>query len=117
MTPRERELLEETEFTGPVEFHSFRRAFKQALGEAGVEPHTRWRSRVQRTRRRTSAPHEHGEAAADPRCCPPPFSIDHAETPEPENDILRGRDRFRTCDIRLVRPALRVLQRPPGSHN
>ncbi len=35
--PRERELLEETEFTRPVDFHSFRRAFKQALADAGVE--------------------------------------------------------------------------------
>lgn len=40
MTARERELLTETEFTRPVEFHSFRRAFKQALAEAGVELQT-----------------------------------------------------------------------------
>src|SRR5690606_39190353 len=31
MTPRERELLEETEWTLPVDFHSWRRAFNQAL--------------------------------------------------------------------------------------
>src|SRR5690606_33811892 len=37
MTPRERELLEETEFTKPTDFHSFRRAYKQALANAGVE--------------------------------------------------------------------------------
>jgi integrase len=37
LTPRERELFEETEFTKPVDFHSFRRAFKQALADAGVE--------------------------------------------------------------------------------
>jgi len=36
-TARERELLEPGEFTQPVEFHSFRRAFKQALAEAGME--------------------------------------------------------------------------------
>jgi integrase len=37
MTERERELLEETEFTRPVDFHSFRRQFKQALADAGVD--------------------------------------------------------------------------------
>ena len=37
LSHRERELLEETEVTRPVDFHSFRRAFKQALAEAGVE--------------------------------------------------------------------------------
>ncbi len=37
LTPRERELFEETEFTKPVEFHSFRRGFKQALADAGVD--------------------------------------------------------------------------------
>src|SRR5690606_21550931 len=40
LNPRERELLEETEFTRPVEFHSFRRAFKQALADAGVDLQT-----------------------------------------------------------------------------
>lgn len=39
-TLRERELLEETEFTRPVDFHSFRRAFKQGLADAGVELQT-----------------------------------------------------------------------------
>ena len=36
MTARERTLLEETEYTLPVDFHSWRRAFNQALAEAGV---------------------------------------------------------------------------------
>jgi integrase len=36
-TPRETELLEDTKFTRRVDFHSFRRAFKQALADAGVE--------------------------------------------------------------------------------
>jgi integrase len=40
MTPREVELLTETQFTRPVEFHSFRRAFKQGLADAGVELQT-----------------------------------------------------------------------------
>lgn len=35
-TPRERELLDETEWTRPVDFHSWRRAFNQALADAGV---------------------------------------------------------------------------------
>ncbi len=37
MTHRERELFQETEFTKPVDFHSFRRAFKQALAEADMD--------------------------------------------------------------------------------
>jgi integrase len=36
MTPRERELLEDTPFTKPVDFHSWRRAYSQALGDAGL---------------------------------------------------------------------------------
>ncbi len=36
LTPRERTLLEETEYTLPVDFHSWRRAFNQALADAGV---------------------------------------------------------------------------------
>lgn len=36
MTPRERELLEETELTRPVDFHSWRRAFVQALADVGL---------------------------------------------------------------------------------
>ena len=36
MNPRERELLEETENTLPVDFHSWRRAYCQALADAGV---------------------------------------------------------------------------------
>jgi hypothetical protein len=36
MTERERELLEETEFTRPVDFHSWRRHFVQALADMGM---------------------------------------------------------------------------------
>lgn len=36
LSERERELLEETEWTRPVDFHSWRRAFNQALADAGV---------------------------------------------------------------------------------
>jgi hypothetical protein len=36
MTARERTLLTETEYTLPVDFHSWRRAFNQALADAGV---------------------------------------------------------------------------------
>jgi len=36
MSDRERELLEETEFTRPVDFHSWRRAFVQALADMGM---------------------------------------------------------------------------------
>jgi integrase len=35
-TPRERELFEETPYTLPVDFHSWRRAFSQALANADV---------------------------------------------------------------------------------
>ncbi len=36
LTPRERELFEETAYTLPLDFHSWRRAFSQALAEADV---------------------------------------------------------------------------------
>jgi integrase len=35
-TPREHELLEPTEYTQPVDFHSWRRAYTQALADAGA---------------------------------------------------------------------------------
>src|SRR5690606_21011630 len=37
MTERELELLEASEMTKPVDFHSFRRAYKQALVNANVD--------------------------------------------------------------------------------
>jgi integrase len=37
MTTRERELFEPTQFTRPVDFHSFRRAFKQGLVDADID--------------------------------------------------------------------------------
>lgn len=37
LTAREVELFEETELTKPVDFHSFRRSYKQALAEAGID--------------------------------------------------------------------------------
>jgi len=37
MTPRELELLEPGPFTKPVDFHSFRRAYKQALADSGMD--------------------------------------------------------------------------------
>ena len=40
MTKREVELFEETTRTKPVDFHSFRRAFKQGLAEAGTDVQT-----------------------------------------------------------------------------
>lgn len=36
LTQRERVLFEETEYSRPVDFHSWRRAFNQALADAGV---------------------------------------------------------------------------------
>jgi len=39
LTPREVELLEGGKYTRPVDFHSWRRAYAQALAEAGVNIH------------------------------------------------------------------------------
>ena len=36
LSARERELFEDTEFTKPVDFHSWRRAYSQALADADV---------------------------------------------------------------------------------
>jgi hypothetical protein len=92
MTPRERELFEDTAYTRKVEFHSFRRAFKQGLADAGVDmqtsmalsgasdvkAHTRY---LQNTAKMRTVP-----AAALPR-----ISIAHADSEEREienpNDI------------------------------
>ena len=40
MTARECELLEGSEYRKPVDFHSWRRAYNQALGDAGVNAQT-----------------------------------------------------------------------------
>jgi hypothetical protein len=39
LSPRERELFEDTPFTRPGDFHSWPRAYSQALAEAGASAH------------------------------------------------------------------------------
>jgi len=114
MTPRERDLLTETKFTRPVDFHSFRRRFKQALAENNVDLQESMRlsgassaEAHQRYLKNTA------KVAIIPAGALPSFSMVDAETPEPGNDterfcsgIVGRRDRDRTCDSRCVKPEL-----------
>ena len=101
-TSRERELFEETEFTKPVDFHSWRRAYNQALAEAGVnaqqaqalaghaslEAHARYLANT-------------STAREIPINALPNLSIDFAQIPRADSPIQpldRGRSRIRTCD-------------------
>jgi|GEM_PF-466963 len=117
MTPRERELLTETEFTKPVDFHSFRRAFKQGLADAGVELQTAMMlsgandaKAHQRYLANTS------KARQIPVAALPELSIGYAQLPQPENEngcFCGGRSRDRTCDFVRVNEGCRTG--PSGS--
>jgi integrase len=112
LTARERELFEETDYTLPVDFHSWRRAFNQALAEAGVnaqqaqalaghaslDAHARYLANTSKTR---EIP-----AAALPR-----LGVGHSECPqsahgEVEAGVFSAPDTIRTCDLRLRKPLL-----------
>jgi len=122
LTPRERELFEPTEYTKPVDFHSFRRAFKQALADAGVElqtamalsgasdakAHQRYLANTAKMRRL-------------PKAALPSFSITHAESsasgcgsPNPRRakspgvtgPFARAGEEIRTLDLNLGKVAL-----------
>jgi integrase len=117
LTARERELFEETAYTLPVDFHSWRRAYSQALadadvnvqqatalaGHASLAAHQRYLANATKVR-------------AIPTAALPRIGVSHQSSgetlycvnpPENENGVFSGgQDRFRTCDIRLVRPAL-----------
>ena len=110
LTPRETELFEETEFTKPVDFHSFRRAFKQALAGAGVEMQTAMALSG------ASSPKAHQRYLANtakarqlPAAALPNFSIVDAEkkSPVPKNQaFLRAGEEIRTLDVNLGKGAL-----------
>lgn len=89
LTDRERELLVETEFTRPVDFHSFRRQFKQGLADANVD--------VQRSMALSGATdlsaHRRyltntGKLGIIPVAALPSFSMGDAETLAAANDPL-----------------------------
>jgi integrase len=113
LTPRERELFEEGRYTLPTDFHSWRRAYSQALadadvnaqqasalaGHASLAAHQRYLANATKVR-------------AIPIAALPRIGVSHqvsGGTPEPENTNQPdsgGRDRDRTCDFRHVKPAL-----------
>lgn len=112
-TARERELFSETAYTLPVDFHSWRRAYSQALGDAGINAqqaqaltghaslaaHARYLANSGKLRRIPSEALPRLGVLAAPRPKLP--------GPETETSMFSGgRTRDRTVDIRLVRPAL-----------
>lgn len=112
-TARERELFLETEYTLPVDFHSWRRAYSQALADADVN------AQKAMALAGHASPAAHARYLANagklrrlPEAALPNFKVWAAtvpKVPEAENEssmIPGGRDVDRTRDIRLVRPAL-----------
>ncbi len=110
LTRRERELFEETDYTRPVDFHSWRRAFTQALadadvtaqqssalaGHASLSAHARYLASSGKLRKVPGAALPSGVLALP---VPKPSEV-VSET----SMILSGRARDRTEDIRLVKP-------------
>ena len=113
LATRERELFVETPHTLPVDFHSWRRAYSQALADADVNA------------QRATALAGHASLAAHqrylanaskvlaiPEAALPRIGVFHhfsGETPDPENDLQRktsGADGTRTRGLRRDRPAL-----------
>ena len=113
-TAREVELFEETEFTKPVDFHSFRRAYKQALADAGVELQTAMALSG------ASSPKAHQRYLANtakeralPAAALPNICIVRAENPEAQktkpqlsSGFVGAGEEIRTLDVNLGKVAL-----------
>jgi integrase len=108
-TPRETTLLEGDPYTLPVDFHSWRRAFAQALADADVNA----QQAAALTGHASLAAHARYLANSDkaktvPLAALPRVNVQAAPVPfasEAENENgekTSRRDRVRTCDIRLV---------------
>jgi len=94
----------------PLDFHSFRRSFNTALAAAGVNV----QQAMALAGHKSTATHmvyvqlAQLGALETPAAALPVLPQLRGETPEAENEIepdSSRRDRFRTCDIRLVRQA------------
>jgi len=113
LTAREQELFEVTDYGLPVDFHSWRRSYTQALADAGINAqgamalagHTSMAAHqryLANTSKAKTIP-----AAALPALGVWPLLGAQPQEVENENSVIdSGRDRFRTCDIRCVKPAL-----------
>ncbi len=115
MTPRERELFEETDATLPVDFHSWRRAYTQALADAGV---TAQQAQALAGHASLEAHARYLANSAKLRVIPdealPKLAIEQKSKPRTfaggsgskSSRIPSRRDRGRTCDSRCVKPEL-----------
>lgn len=109
MTDRERELLTDTEFTRATDFHSFRRQFKQALADAGVELQTAMAlSGATDAKAHQRYLQNTAKLRAIPAAALPQLSIAHAQFSEAQNEnglFFSGRSRDRTYDFDRVKQA------------
>jgi site-specific recombinase XerD len=132
MTPRERELLEPGAYTMPVDWHSWRRAYTQALADAGataqqatalaghasLSAHARY---LQRSGRALEAPagsvpvwngadfgHARGDDDEDEQLPDPPADVPAIANPSKKKSGRKtsGADGTRTRGLRRDRPAL-----------
>ena len=115
LTARERELFKETPHT--VDFHSWRRAYSQALADADVNAQ---QATALAGHASLAAHQRYLQNASKMRSLPeaalPRIGVSHQSSGETlycegpaaneNSELSSGQDRFRTCDIRLVRPAL-----------
>jgi integrase len=116
LTARERELFEEGRYTLPVDFHSWRRAYAQALADADVNAQ---QAQALAGHASLAAHQRYLTNATKLRSIPdaalPRIGVSHhvlgetGVTDDPvaneNSEISGGRDRGRTCDIRYVNRA------------
>jgi len=125
-SPRWRELFEEGEFTRPVDFHSWRRAYTQALAEAGLnaqqatalaghaslDAHARYLRNSGRMRSLPdSAVPKLGLGSVSAQIPTPPTPTTNAKSPgNPmvSRALLSGADETRTRDLRRDRPLVEI---------
>jgi len=120
LTQRERELFAETDYTLPVDFHSWRRAFSQALadadvnlqqaqalaGHASLAAHARYLSNSGKMRRLPDGALPQFTVWAQPGPKPKPDSPAEIEKALGFPGLMSGADGTRTRGLRRDRPAL-----------
>lgn len=129
LTRRELELFEETDYTLPVDFHSWRRAFTQALadadvnaqtssalaGHASLAAHARYLASSNKLRRVPESALPGLLPSPTPKVVEAPAiaSLPPRQAAESLGEF-RGRARDRTEDIRLVKPDSGESDARPG---
>jgi len=110
LTTREKELFEMSEYTKPVDFHSFRRSYKQALADSGVEIQQAMAlSGASDAKAHQRYLHNTAKMRTLPEAGLPSLSIVHAQKKTPilsNQGFYRAGEGDRTLDVDLGKVAL-----------